>query len=199
MKTVFANSFMMSRDFPDHVIRMRALDIEERIKASPGAMRMLTLLAVNELAPGDKPIEQDGEIWLGELAVYSLLNMVAREDKRDWFKRAAGDVLCQCIQAFIDARRKPPQQSKLVDGDEVFECHTPGTEDMIHSHSDDGYELNEVGTVFTMIEAFNDGNLTVEAAEALQRIIGEFDCVQPGRKSVTAWGPLGGNDPSDSA
>jgi len=192
MNTIKSNSYTLSKDFPDNTTRMRALEIIERLHIEPGMAARIVVLFGLELAPDEPPITQDGEVWLTELATYSILNVLKREDPRDWFRKEATAVLVQSIQAFTDARRKPPQKPKLVGGKETYECQTPGTNEMFRPEGDSHY-CTEVGSIVMLLEAGNDGDLSLSPAEALKKAIEIFDAASAEKQRIAKWTPLGGN------
>jgi len=199
MNTTRSNSYVLSRDFPDNKTRMRALEIIERLHIEPGMAARIVVVFGLELAPGEPPVTQDNEVWITELATYSILNVLKREDPRDWFRKEATEVLVQSIAAFVDSRREPPQKPKLEGGNETYECQTPGTDEMFRPHHEGGYELTEVGAIVTMIEALNAGDIPLSPTEALHNMVEMFDQEYAKRQRVTAWSPLGGNGPSHRA
>jgi hypothetical protein len=196
--TTTSNSYTMSRDFEDGRTRMAAGCLELRINALHEATPILVHVLINEIIRGEEPIEQDVETWLSELEVYSLLIVTKRNDPRDWFKRVVGEVLFQCIRAFVDERRKPPQTPTLIDGEQVYECKTLDKDEMIRSHTDDAYEFNEVGAIWMMLEALQAGTITTPPDEALRDLVEYFDSGAE-RQRISKWSPLGGDGPRNLA
>jgi len=199
MNTTKSNSYTMSRDFADNTTRMLAREIAERLQIEPGMMARLVVIAGCELAPDDTSIIQDGEVWVGELQTYSIVNVMRREDPRAWFRRDALEVLLQSITAFTDSRRKPPQKPTLLDGQELYPCVTPGPDDMFRPHGEGEHKFNERGAILTMLSMANAGDLPLSPAEALRRTIEMFGGMHAEHSRLTKWSPLGGNGPSHLA
>jgi hypothetical protein len=197
--TTTSNSYLMSRDFEDGHTRMAAGCLEARINALHEATPILVHVLINEIVRGEEPYEQDVEIWLGELEVYSLLGVIKRDDQRDWLRTVAAEVLFQCIRAFVDERRKPPQTPTLINGEETYECVTLDKSEMLRSHTDDAYEFNEVGAIWMMLEALQAGTITIPPSEALQTLVESFDVEPAKRQRISKWSPIGGNGPSHLA
>lgn len=200
MKTTRSNSYLMSRDFEDGRTRMAVAGIQERIRASPEAM--FTALfngATIEFAPDDTPISQDGELWLTELEIYGLLTMLKHRGPQGRMRRVAETVLLECIQAFVDERRNPPQEPELVAGTAGFKCVAPGSDEIFRPHPDAGHELSEVGAILVMIESVNAGETKLSPRDALRSMVEMFDGEHAKKQRITAWSPLGGNGPSHIA
>jgi hypothetical protein len=190
MKITHANGYEMSRDFKDGRTRMGVTGIQERIRASPEAM--FTALfngATIEFAPDDIPISQDGELWLTELEIYGLLNVIRRSDKRSWFREEVFAALRECIKAFVEERRKPTQTPTHIAGREAYKRVTPGTDEMFREHADGGYELDEVGAIVVMVEAANAGDLTITPAQALRKAVEVFDEGHAQQRGIWKWSP----------
>lgn len=198
MHTHKSNSYTMSKDFGDGRARMLGTELEDRLRISPDVMLLIVGPFASELAPDELPIIVDGALWLSELQVYSFLGVLKREDKRDWFRRTVTEVLVQSIVAFTDARRKPPQKPKVVGGEETYECQTPGMDEMFRPEGDEHYG-SEVGSIVMMLEAGNDGDLSLSPAEALKKAIEIFDGASAARQRISKWSPIGGSGTSHIA
>jgi hypothetical protein len=178
---------------------MPASELESRLRIAPNAMPAVLAIAVTEFKPETKVVLRDGDVWLTELHVYGAVNALKRRGPQGRLRRVADDVLRQCIEAFVDERRKPPQTPENVNGEPSYACVTPGSDDMFRPHPDGGHDLNEVGAIFTAIEALNTGDTSISPSEALRNMVEVFDKMQADRQRLAKWTPIGGNGPSHLA
>jgi hypothetical protein len=169
MITTKSNGYTMSRDFPDRVPRMRVEELQDRLGVPPEAMPQVVAIGAPKFVPDDKLVICADDVWLTELQVYGLIDLVRRDGPRGEARRLAHDVLRQCIKAFVDERRRSRRDEAAG-----AVCVTPGNKDMFREGMDGSFESNEGGALLTMIAMASAGDLDMPTSEALRRTIQAF-------------------------